>query len=77
MASPEIPNIFNLNECLKDVYFEVWIDEFRKEEIENELRKVCSEIHEVLYDYQFIVEVEDEKLLQMDGVRRYRKHYDC
>jgi hypothetical protein len=59
------------------MYFEVWIDLSKKEEVVKRLKEVCEEVHEVFYDYQFIVRVKDEKMLEMDGVLRYRRHYNC
>jgi hypothetical protein len=59
------------------MYFEVWIDLDKKEKVLRKLLEVCEEVHEVFYDYQFIVRVSDEKLLEIEGVRQYRKHYNC
>ncbi len=59
------------------MYFEVWIDLDKKEEVLKKLLDVCDEVHEVFYDYQFIVKVNDESSLAIDGVRRFRRHYDC
>jgi len=55
----------------------VWVDKFRKKEVEEKLSKVCLEIHEVFYDYQYVVDVPDESFLKIEGVKRYKKHYDC
>ena len=59
------------------MYYEVWVDKFRKKEVEEKLSKVCLEIHEVFYDYQYVVDVPDESFLKIEGVKRYKKHYDC
>ena len=59
------------------MYFEVWIDLSKKGDVMKRLEKVCDEIYEVFYDYQLIVRVEDESLLNFDGVLRYRRHYNC
>lgn len=59
------------------MYFEVWIDLSRKREIEEKLKEVCDEVHEVFYDYQYIVRVDDECVLNIEGVRRYKRHYNC
>ncbi len=80
------PELHGFGETLKDfkdptpceyMYFEVWIDLSRKDEIAKKLRETCEEVHEVFYDYHYIVRVEDEEALKIDGVRRYRRHYDC
>lgn len=59
------------------MYFEVWIDLSKKAKVLKKLWEVCDEVHEVFYDYQLIVRVEDEKKLDIDGILRYRKHYNC
>ncbi len=59
------------------MYFEVWVDLDKKEEVLERLLDICEEVHEVFYDYQFIVRVNDEKLLEIEGVRRVRRHYNC
>lgn len=59
------------------MYFEVWIDQSRKEEVITKLRKICKEVWEVYYNYDLIVRVEDENLLRIDGVLFYRRHYRC
>lgn len=59
------------------MYFEVWVDKLRIKEVEESLEKVCQEVHEVNYDYHYIVEVSDESVLNLKGIKRYRKHYDC
>ncbi len=59
------------------MYFEVWLDTSRKDEVLRKLREVCDEVHEVFYDYDCIVRVSDEGVLKIDGVKRYRRHYDC
>lgn len=45
--------------------------------MENVLRQVCAEVHEVSYDYQYIVDASDESVLNFDGIKKYKKHYDC
>ena len=59
------------------MYFEVWLDPTKRQEVLQKLREVCDEVHEVFYDYDCIVRVDKEEKLKMEGVRRYRKHYDC
>jgi hypothetical protein len=59
------------------MYFEVWIDLSKREEVLKKLRDICDEVHEVFYDYQLIVRIDDEQKLEMDGILRYRKHYNC
>lgn len=59
------------------MYYEVWVDKFRRKEVEQKLSEVCLEIHEVFYDYQYVVDVSDESFLEIDGVKKYKKHYDC
>ncbi|RLI79841.1 hypothetical protein DRP05_02535 [Archaeoglobales archaeon] len=59
------------------MYFEIWIDLSRKGEVEEKLRELCDEVHEVFYDYHYIVRVKDEKSLSVEGVKRYRRHYNC
>ncbi|MFW6127685.1 MAG: hypothetical protein ACOC6M_00735 [Halobacteriota archaeon] len=59
------------------MYFEIWVDKFRSKEVENVLRQVCAEVHEVSYDYQYIVDASDESVLNFDGIKKYKKHYDC
>ncbi|MBO8182486.1 MAG: hypothetical protein H0Z28_06805 [Archaeoglobus sp.] len=59
------------------MYLEVWIDLSKKDEVLKRLREVCYEVHEVFYNYQFIVRVDDEKKLDIDGVLKYRRHYNC
>jgi hypothetical protein len=59
------------------MYFEVWVDLMKKERVLNKLREVCDEVHEVFYDYHYIVKVSNEDLLKIDGVKRYKRHYNC
>ena len=59
------------------MYFEVWVKLDRKEEVERKLREICDEVYEVFYDYHYIVKIEDEILLNVDGIKRYRRHYNC
>jgi hypothetical protein len=59
------------------MYFEVWIDLSKKRDVLEKLKKICDEVHEVFYDYQLIVRVNDAKKLEMDGVLRYKSHYNC
>lgn len=49
----------------------------RKKELEESLQKVCEEVHEVSYDYHYIVKVSDESVLNFKGIKKYRKHYKC
>lgn len=59
------------------MYYEVWIDERKKDDVRKTLEEVCSEVHEVCYDYHFIVNVSSEENLKIDGVKYFRKHYSC
>ena len=59
------------------MYFEVWIDTSMKREVEKKLRNACDEVYEVFYDYHYIVKVKDENVLNIKGVKRYRRHYNC
>lgn len=59
------------------MYFEVWVDTMRKKEVEKSLQNICEELHEVSYDYHYIVKVSDEGFLDLKGIKKYRKHYDC
>jgi hypothetical protein len=59
------------------MYFEVWLDPLRKHEVLRKLKEVCQEVHEVFYDYDCIVRVDSEEFLKINGVKKYRKHYDC
>lgn len=59
------------------MYFEVWVDRMRKDDVENSLQEVCEEVHEVSYDYHYIVKVSDEALLNLNGIKKYREHYKC
>ncbi len=60
------------------MYFEVWIDLSRKKEIERMLREKFLEVYEVFYDYHYIVNAEsEEELRKIDGVKFYKKHYNC
>jgi len=60
------------------MYFEVWVDLSKKEEILKNLKKRFYEVYEVYYDYHFIVNAENqEEILVIDGVKYVRKHYNC
>ncbi|MDW7990024.1 MAG: hypothetical protein RMH75_05105 [Archaeoglobaceae archaeon] len=59
------------------MYFEVWIDQCRKEEIIKKLKEVCEEVWEVYYNYDLIVKTLDESKIKLDGVLHYRRHYKC
>jgi hypothetical protein len=62
------------------MYLEVWIDQTKKGEIIKRLREICDEVHEVFYDYDVIVRVSgigEEGLLEIEGVKRVRRHYNC
>lgn len=59
------------------MYFEVWVDRMRKNDVELSLKEVCQEVHEVNYDYHFIVKVSDSTLLNLNGIKKYREHYKC
>ncbi len=50
-----------------------------KEKVAERLREVCDEVHEVFYDYDFIVKFngKEEDLLKVEGVKRVRRHYNC
>ncbi len=37
------------------MYFGVWIDRLKKNEVLEKLKDLCDEVHEVFYDYDFIV----------------------
>ncbi len=49
----------------------------RKNDVESSLQEVCVEVHEVNYDYHFIVKVSDEGVLNFKGVKKFREHYKC
>ncbi len=60
------------------MYFEVWVDLSRKDDILKNLRGKFYEVHEVFYDYHFIVNAESQdEILAVDGVKYVRKHYNC
>ncbi|WP_456477632.1 hypothetical protein [Geoglobus ahangari] len=60
------------------MYFEVWIDLSRKEEVEKALRERFIEVYEAFYDYHYIVNANSEsELMNIDGVKLVRRHYDC
>jgi len=62
------------------MYLEVWIDQTRKGEVIEKLREICDEVHEVFYDYDVIVRVsgiEEKDLLEIEGMKRVRRHYNC
>ncbi|RLI73744.1 hypothetical protein DRO97_06900 [Archaeoglobales archaeon] len=59
------------------MYFEVWVELAKKDEVEKRLRKACKEVYEVFYDYQYIVRVDDENVLNIEGIKKYRRHYNC
>ncbi|NOY10666.1 MAG: hypothetical protein GXO67_00970 [Archaeoglobi archaeon] len=60
------------------MYFEVWIDLSRKEEVEKALRERFIEVYEAFYDYHYIVNANSEsELTSIDGVKLVRRHYDC
>lgn len=59
------------------MYFEVWLDPVKKHDTLQKLQEVCEEVHEVFYDYDCIVRVDKEEKLKVEGVVKYRKHYDC
>ncbi|AGK61067.1 hypothetical protein Asulf_01066 [Archaeoglobus sulfaticallidus PM70-1] len=59
------------------MYYEVWVDLIKKDSVLKKLQEICDEVHGVFYDYHFIVRVSDEDVLKIDGVKRYRRHYDC
>ena len=60
------------------MYLEVWVDRSRREEVIKKLKELCEEVHEVFYDYDFIVKSESkEMLLGIDGVKSVREHYNC
>ncbi|MCS7144000.1 MAG: hypothetical protein NZ879_03140 [Archaeoglobaceae archaeon] len=59
------------------MYLELWIDNSRKEEIIRKLKEVCKEVWEVYYNYDLIVKVDSEEKVKIDGVLKYRRHYNC
>ncbi|AKG91764.1 hypothetical protein GAH_00908 [Geoglobus ahangari] len=60
------------------MYFEIWIDLSRKEEVEKALRERFIEVYEAFYDYHYIVNANSEsELMSIDGVKLVRRHYDC
>ncbi len=59
------------------LYFELWVDKSRREEIKAKLMKIFDEVYDVFYDYDFIVRADDEeKLREIDGIK-FREHYKC
>ncbi len=59
------------------MYFEIWVDKSRREEIKAKLMKIFDEVYDVFYDYDFIVRADDEeKLREIDGIK-FREHYKC
>ncbi len=59
------------------MYFELWVDKSRREEIKAKLMKIFDEVYDVFYDYDFIVRADDEeKLREIDGIK-FREHYKC
>ncbi len=61
------------------MYLEIWVDPTKREAILKELNKICDEIHEVHYDYDFIVRTSrsERDIQNLEGVKKVRKHYDC
>ncbi len=62
------------------MYLEVWIDQTKKGGVIEKLGEVCDEVHEIFYDYDVIVRVtgmEEKDLLEIEGVKRVRRHYNC
>ncbi|MEM2176010.1 MAG: hypothetical protein QXN34_01605 [Archaeoglobaceae archaeon] len=59
------------------MYFELWIERARKDEIIDKLRKICDEVWEIYYNYDLIVRVSDESKLKIEGVLSYKRHYKC
>ena len=61
------------------MYIEVWVRQIDKEKVLEKLKEVCEEVHEVFYDYDFIVKYsgKEEELMKIDGVKRVRRHYNC
>jgi len=61
------------------MYLEVWIDRLKKNEVLEKLKELCDEVHEVFYDYDFVIssELKEEDLLKVDGVKGVRRHYNC
>lgn len=62
------------------MYLEVWIDHTKREEVVRKLRKICDEVHEVFYDYDYIVRISKaskEDILGIDGVKKIKGHYNC
>ncbi len=65
---------------MSSMFFEVWIKKSLSEEerrrVVKKLEEVCKEVYEVFYDYDYIVRVESEDALKIEGIS-YRRHYDC
>ncbi|WP_202319771.1 hypothetical protein [Archaeoglobus neptunius] len=61
------------------MYLEVWVDHSKREAVEKTLREICDEVHEIFYDYDYIVRYagKEEDLLRLDGVIRVKRHYNC
>lgn len=59
------------------MYFELWIDGTRREEVIKKLREVCKEVWEVSGNYDLIVRVDSESKIKFEGVLGYKRHYSC
>jgi len=60
------------------LYFELTVDPVRREEIKKKLLEICEEVYEVSPNYDFLVRIdEEEKLKNIEGIKRIRRHYNC
>ncbi|AIG98531.1 MULTISPECIES: hypothetical protein [Archaeoglobus] len=61
------------------MYLEVWVNHLEREKALEKLKEICEEVHEVFYDYDYIVRYSgsEEDLLKVEGVKRVRRHYNC
>ena len=60
------------------MYFELTVDQVRKEEIKRRLLEICDEVYEVSPNYDFLVRVDSEdKLKGIEGITKIRRHYNC
>ena len=60
------------------MYFELTVDQVKKEEIKKKLLEICEEVYEVSPNYDFLVRVESEDVLKsVEGIKRIRRHYNC
>ncbi len=59
------------------MYFELWIDSSKREDVIRKLRSLCEEVWEVSGSYDLIVRADSEEKVKIDGVLRWRRHYTC